>query len=602
MRPKTAILESNLELMVKKIFLVLLVLLIILVGLFFILTQDYIKAPPTIYINGAIITMDEANPTASTMVVKDGKILAIGTEELLSDDQYSNFDKYDLNGKTVLPGFIDPHTHFALSLSLENMIDLSGFTHRTNEEVWDYFEQHLAKMEKGEWMICRGIDPVLIPEITLPTIDYLDRVAPDNPVFIASQSLHSYWANTAAFELAGIDANTPDIDKENYYEKDANGQLTGLIVEQKAVLPMLELLEKEFFSPELFGATAVNVMKEYARHGNTTIVTTGLSITDEKPMHLIRYLSDKSISLIGRMLQLTGTFPDRQAFPRHFMYMRHDRPHLMPTVKTESNDYVDVIGVKHWYDGSPYIGSMYLEEPYLTNEFNQQKLDIPENHTGNNLIEKEDLKSFIKKHHSEGWQIAIHTQGGKAITDVLDAYDELSTELDYSDSRHRLEHCLLMPKDELSRMSRLGMTPSYHINHLYYYGDALKEYVIGEERANDLLPLGSTLKSGLKLSLHADQPMFASQPLRLIQTAVERKTRLGYDMSQEERIELMDALKAMTIDAAWQIKKEDKLGSLTVGKYADFIVLDKDPLSIPVSELQNIKCLETYVSGNKINF
>ena len=586
----------------KKILFAFILILVILLGLFFLLTQDYQKASPTVYTNGTIITMDEANPTATTIVVENGKIIAVGGDEIMSSNRYENFIRKDLKGKTVLPGFIDPHTHFALSLSLENMIDLSGFTHRTNKEVWSYFEQQLSKVKKGDWLICRGVDPVLIPEITLPTINFLDSVAPDNPVFITAQSLHSYWANTAAFELAGIDANTPDVNEESYYEKDANGKLTGLIVEQAAVLPLLELLEKEFFTPELFGTTAVDVMKEYARNGNTTIVTTGLSISDEKPMHLIRYLSDQSVSLIGRILNLSGMFPDRQAFPRHFMYMRYDRSHLLPESRTEPNDFVDVIGVKHWYDGSPYIGSMYLEEPYLTNEFNQQKLDIPENHTGKNLIEKDDLKTFIKKYHSDGWQIAIHTQGGKAISYVLEAYDELSSELDYSESRHRLEHCLLMPKQELARLSRLGMTPSYHINHLYFYGDALKDHIIGEERAKQLLPLGSSLESGLKLSLHADQPMFASQPLRLIQTAVERKTRLGNKMSPEEQIDLMDAIKAMTIDAAWQIKKEDKLGSLTVGKYADFIVLDENPFAVPVSELQNIECLETYVSGNKVAF
>jgi len=226
------------------------------------------------------------------MVVVNGLITAIGNDELISDSKYRNYVKVDLINQTVLPGFIDPHTHFALSLSLENMIDLSGFTHRTNEEVWSYFEQQVSKIQNGEWLLCKGIDPVLIPNITLPTINYLDSIAPNNPVFIASQSLHSYWANTLAFEFAGLDANTPDPSEESYYEKDVHGQLTGLIVEQAAVLPVLELLEKDLFSPALFSYSAIDVMKEYARNGNTTIVTTGLSISDEKPMHLIRYLSD----------------------------------------------------------------------------------------------------------------------------------------------------------------------------------------------------------------------------------------------------------------------------------------------------------------------
>ena len=179
-------------------------------------------------------------------------------------------------------------------------------------------------------------------------------------------------------------------------------------------------------------------------------------------------------------------------------------------------------------------------------------------------------------------------------------YEKLDDKLDYSNSRHRLEHCLLMPVDQLTRLKRLGMTPSYHINHLLFYGDALKEHVVGEERAKQLLPLQSTLEQGLKLTLHADQPMFKSDPLRLIQTAVQRETQSGQTINAEQQITIQDALKAMTIDAAWQIRKEDKLGSLSIGKYADFIILDRNPLQAEVSDLHTINCLETYVAGNRV--
>ena len=127
------------------------------------------------------------------------------------------------------------------------------------------------------------------------------------------------------------------------------------------------------------------------------------------------------------------------------------------------------------------------------------------------------------------------------------------------------------------------MTPSIHINHLLYYGDALKNDILGEERSNKILPLNSIQQRGLKFSLHADQPMFESHPLRLIQTAVERKTKEGEVLGENEKLNIMEALKAMTIHGAWQIKMEDKLGSIKVGKYADLIILDRNPLEVPLS-------------------
>jgi len=154
----------------------------------------------------------------------------------------------------------------------------------------------------------------------------------------------------------------------------------------------------------------------------------------------------------------------------------------------------------------------------------------------------------------------------------------------------------------MDRLKRLNLFPNFHINHLLYYGDALKKELLGEERANQILAIGSAKKAGLKYAMHADQPMFESKPLRLIQTAVERKTTAGEIIATDQRITIIDALKAMTINGAYSINMEDEIGSLKEGKYADFVVLDKNPLDIPTSELENINILETYINGNPVNF
>ncbi|WP_341225325.1 amidohydrolase [uncultured Arcticibacterium sp.] len=577
---------------------------LVTIGLLFIsylfLRQDFKKAPPTLYSNGHIITLNPNEPLAEAMFIEDGKVIAIGTNKALEHYSSKSESQVDLKGATVMPGFIDPHTHFSISMFMSEMHDLSGFKFKSNDEVWAAFENIVEKSEKGEWIICKGIDPILIPDLIPPSIAYLDKIAPENPVLFFSQSLHSYWANSKAFEIVKIDKTTPQPSKHSYYGKDQNGNLNGSIVEQEAVKPFFDILKSEVLTSKKLSTAASKVMTDYAKNGNTTIVSAGITIQDKKPLILFKNLSINKPSLIGSLLEKVGVFPKRQQRPRHFMYMRHDMEHLMPEPHQERNDFYDILGIKHWYDGSPYIGTMYLNAPYLNTELTNAKLHIPIDSKGTALIKKDSLKAFIKENHLKGWQIAIHTQGDAAINEVIDAFEELEEELDFSKSRHRLEHCVLFPSENLARLKRLNLTPSFHINHLYYYGDALKADILGEERTETILPLNTFTANEIKYSLHADQPMFESNPFSLIQTAVERKTTSGDTIAANQTISILEAIKALTINAAWQINMEDKLGSLEKGKYADFIILDKNPLKSKPSELRDIKCLKTYINGNLV--
>ena len=146
-------------------------------------------------------------------------------------------------------------------------------------------------------------------------------------------------------------------------------------------------------------------------------------------------------------------------------------------------------------------------------------------------------------------------------------------------------------------MAGLNIHPSFHINHLYYYGKALKENIIGKERARQLLPIKDADQNSLIYSIHADQPMFPGEPLSLLQTAVNRRTEGGDLIGSNNAISVMMGLKALTINAAWQIKMEKKIGSIKKGKYADFVVLDQSPLTVPISEIRNIKVIQTIING-----
>lgn len=585
--------------MTKK-FIFLALILIIAIS-YFAISRDFEKTPDTFYINANILTINELAPNANAMIIRNGKISEIGDYNQLKPKDTDKLKIVDLQGKTVMPGFIDSHTHVALSAFLENMVDLSGFTHKTNQQVWDALQAHVNNTPKGEWIVCRGLDPILTSDLHSPDLEFLDSISPDNPLVLISQSLHTYWANSAALAIAGINQDTPDPSPTSYYQKDANGNLTGLIAEQQAFIPVLDALQKTALSSKALVASTSKVFAHYAKNGNTTVVSTGLSIQDAKPLRLYQHVSSNKPQFLNQLLAQLGLLPKRTASARHFIYMRHDRAELLPDTHHERNDFYDIIGIKHWYDGAPYTGSMYLKEPYLDTELSTHGLHIPPNTSGRALITHADLLDFIKTYHQAGWQIAIHAQGDNATAEVVDAFAQVNADLDISKGRHRIEHALLINDASLQKMPALGLTPNFHINHLYYYGQALDASILGPERANKILPIATADKLNLKYAMHADQPMFESNPFHLIQTAVLRQTKEGQALGAEQAIDVASGLQAMTLNAAYQINMETKIGSLETGKYADFIVLDKNPLAVSPEELTSIQVLETYVNGNRVS-
>jgi len=569
--------------------------------LYFYLMQDFDKLTPTIYKNANIITLNDRQPNAQAMYVENGIIKAIGSNKDILSIKTGHVKIVDMKGKTILPGFIDVHTHVALSSFLANMIDLSGFKHKTNREVWSYLERSIKTTEQGKWILCKGIDPILIKDLKLPTLAYMDSIAPDNPMVILSQSLHSYWANSKAFKRVGITRQTPTPSTSSFYEKDSNGNLTGFIVEQAAFAPFIKQIKKDVLTSKKLTELTIQVLKDYARDGNTSVVSAGITINNAKPLRLYQHLSATNPDFLNQLLAAFGLLPSRAAYPRHFIYIRYDRTLLLPDKIENGDDGYKIVGVKHWVDGSPYAGTMFLRQPYLDSELSRNILHISAGHTGKALIGVNNLTRFIVKYQKKGWQIAMHAQGDAAIDEILKAYQAANKEFDVTKTRNRIEHCLLLTKPQIVTMKTLGMTPSFHINHLYYYGEALESSIIGKERAQHILPVATAINNGLVVSLHADQPMFESKPFRLIQTAVERQTKEGDTLGYNQHISLHEGLEAMTINAAWQIHMEDKIGSLEKNKLADFIVVDKDPFEIPISQLENTRILKTFVNGNEVN-
>ncbi len=531
------------------------------------------KAPDSIFVGASVLTVDENDSVVEAVAVKDGLIVQVGAKADVLATAGSSTQIIDLEGKTLIPGFIAAHEHPTLAAVFSATVDMSGFTFNSSEEMWQNLRVNIKKTEPDEWIFGMGLDIVLMPDLKNPDISFLDKLAPDNPLVIISQTMHSFWANTKAFEALGIDKNTPDPGNGSYYGKDSQGNLNGFISESTAAKPFIEELQSPFAVVSRYQDTLQNLLKS----GFTSVASLGYNM----PPMLAKYASSDS-------------FEPRI---RQFIYLHKDELDNLPEVPETDDDYYRIVGVKLWHDGSPYTGTMSLSAPYLNNDLTS-RMGITENHTGESRIPDETYLKQIKEFSGQGWQLAIHSQGDQSNSDSLEA---LKTVLDDQGKqlRHRLEHCLLISKSTLAEFSSLGLTPSFHINHIYYYGDALAESIIGPERAQIILPLKTAFDYGLHPTVHADSPMFPTDPLSLMKTAVTRKTKSGKTLGIDQAITVQQALRTVTINAAWQLHMDKKIGSIEVGKYADFTLLSANPYELKPELWKQIEIQQVWLAGKQ---
>ena len=536
----------------------------------------------TIFFGGDIITVDDDNPTAEALAVGGEKIMAVGARDEVFRLEGPNTEMVDLAGKTLMPGLIEPHSHPIISALLYDWIDASGFNNASGAEVMEKLRAADDDAKPGEWICAFGYDPILTRDLKALNADLLDEISSSNPIFVMIQSMHTVYVNHKAFETVGISNDTPQPDGGTYVKDDA-GNLTGMVIEQAAILPIMMALLSSY---QERGAELIEKqLWRYARAGYTTVGAMGVFPVFLDWVNILKNLVERDDCPI-RMSVMDKAADIEQGFTIDF---------------GPSADRLWSGGAKLWYDGSYYSGNAFLEHPYLNGELMQNGLGVPKDTRGYSMMPKERLEELVQKYHDAGMQIAIHGQGDRAIRDIIDAFETALEASPRDDHRHRIEHGGLFPVDELERAARLGLTPSWHADHIYYYGKALRDEIIGPDRAVRLLPIAAANKCGHRSSLHNDSPMYPAEPFRLMQTAVTRKTRDGEIIGADQAITIHEALKAVTIDAAWQMFMEDKVGSLEAGKLADLAALSENPLKADPDRLDRIRVLETYRSGRRFS-
>jgi predicted amidohydrolase YtcJ len=531
---------------------------------------------------GDIITVNDAQPSAQALAVKDGKIIAVGDEQSVLNHKGPDTQLQSLNGHTIMPGFIDSHTHPILASMMAETIDISGFNHHSPEDVMTSLKQGIESKSDGEWVIAYGWDPSIIPTLEAPTLKQLDTLSPDKPLFIISQTLHSAFANSLALKAAGIDKNTPN-PQGGSFAKDKNGELTGLIIEVGAMAKFTKVTPKFPLSAYLFLLT--KQMQRYAQAGYTTIVAPGLQPIIPDHINSLKQVAEHSDSPVR-----VFTYP---------LYKELKKSAIQPE---NGNEFFKVLGPKFWVDGSPYAGGMAMQEPYLNNAFTQDKLGIHAGEKGHLTFTQNQLNELVLQHHADGWQIAAHIQGERAADQFFNAVSHAQQHHSNKNMRHRMEHNALVTQQQFKTANHLGLTPSFYIDHIFYYGDALHDNIVGPERAKRFMAVQSAIEAGHTVSLHTDTPSSPIGPIRAMQGAVLRSTRSNqHILGKNEQISVIDAIKTMTINGAWQISQEHNRGSIEVGKMADFTVLSHNLTKLPITQWQDVKVIETYLAGNKTN-
>jgi hypothetical protein len=535
-----------------------------------------------IFFGGDILTMDDNQPVVEAIAVEDGRITAIGTKENIIKLRTWKTKIVNLQGKTLMPGLIEAHCHPIATAVLSQVVNISGFTYNSRAEIMATISAAVEKASPGKWVLAFGWDPVLVKDLRNPTLAELDSISTEVPIFILTQMMHQAFVNNAVYKTAKITRNTPDPPGGGSFLKDVDGNLNGVIYEFSALQKILKKMPK---TPQGTAELLLNLQyAQYAKAGYTTIAALGPVNIAGYPLNFMASLSRNADVPVRSFVYPLKKQLDRSAWPSGY-----------------GNDHFRIKGVKLYMDGSPYTGGAAFAEPYLNTEVTLKRMKLQSNHRGKVNYSEASLLQTLTKYHNAGYQIAIHAQGEIAIQMILNAFTEIMENYPRPDHRHRLEHNALITKNQIIQAQKLGLTLSFFMDHVYYYGEQLPQ-IVGPDRAARFMPLGSAFAVGHRASIHTDNPATPVDPFRVISTAVTRKTKdRGDILGPTERVTINDALKAVTINAAWQLFEDDQRGSITVGKAADFVLLSHNPLRIQPENIKNISALCTWIDGIKIN-
>ncbi len=546
------------------------------------------QAADAIYFGGPIITMDESGLYVEAVATEGDRIVATGRFSRIRQLADDDTRMVDLEGHTMLPGFIDGHSHFFTSGMLRNsVVDLNPPPIGDVQSMERLIEKLRAAIpaDAGAGTVIAGFgyDDTLLAENRHPTRADLDQVSTEFPVIITHVSGHLGVGNTKALERAGVTPDTPNPDGGRI-ARDADGEATGLM-EGNAGLLLRALLPTP-------GETDVASAYETASRMWAERGVTTASDNFTSPAQVGQALAAVNTGQLRVRLNYWPRVRTAEAV-RAFPGKRSG------TDLSGGRRMLTQGPVKFTIDGSPQGYTAHFSQPYMT-----LRPEDPEGYRGFPYWDDRDaFFDIVETLHRDGYQMTIHGNGDQGIQDVIDAYASAQRAFPREDMRHGIIHAQFSRPDQLRQMAALDLSPSFFIGHTYYWGDRHKNVFFGKHRAEHMSPLRGAAENGLRYSIHTDTPVTPIDPIQMLWSAVNRVSTGGDVIGAQQRVGALQALRALTIDVAWQFHEEDMKGSIEPGKLADFVVLSDDPLSVAHNDpdaLRDLVVLRTVVGGETV--
>lgn len=527
-----------------------------------------------VYYNAKIFTSDDDQPEASALVVKDGKISFVGSSDDALKFAGSGATSHDMGGSLILPGLIDSHAHYLAintwtSDVLPLQIDLAMTHDQILEAVKDYAEQYPAEVAPVISGMGYGTD-------AKPLATELDKVVSDRPVVLTNSGGHGGWANTKALEMAGVTAATPDPSPGiSYFVRDENGNPTGEFKEASTMAIMLQNLGLTSGKAieTRFPVFTQTVLSPY---GYTSYYDAGLLVADEEE-------SIDALSKAGANIRVFTSFVYRDPVPVDEFVSK------MTSVRDKyTSDTVRPTTLKLFKDGTLEDYSSLMFENFS-------------DHSGEGveILDNNHMMAIARAAADKGFNLHTHAIGDKAISETLDLYRDLGD----IEGTKTMAHVQILPEDGIQRFAE-QTDVFYQTTPVWALGDEFTKSALGDDRYGRQMPLNTVSQNGTLLTFGSDAPvsngLAGINPFTEMYHAVKRGESDDYDPPKSEGIDIATAIKAYTINGARQVNAGDEIGSITAGKSADFIVLDRDLLTVPTDEIKDTTVLQTYFKGNEV--
>ncbi|MEZ5277710.1 MAG: amidohydrolase [Opitutaceae bacterium] len=536
----------------------------------------------TIYYNGTIVTMEDAQPKAEAVAVRDGRILAVGAKDEVFRTSGDDSDLINLGGRTMLPGFIDAHGHVmggGLQALSANMLappdgdvrDIASL----QQTLRDWMAENPRAVKEIKLVIGFGYDNAQLAELRHPTCDDLDAVSTDVPIVIVHQSGHIISVNSKALAVGEITAQTRNPTGGVIQRKEGGEQPNG-VLEETAAFPLLL---------KLLGRVGSDGSRVFLKAGTELWARFGYTTAQDGRTMPAAVAAMKEVAGEGDLKIDVVAYPD----------VLIDRDLIKKEVSPTYKNRFRVGGAKLTIDGSPQGFTAWRDRPYY-----KPVGKYPPGYVGYPAATAEQVGDAVDWAFENDIQLLTHANG-EAASDQLIAYIAAATEKHgRGDRRAVLIHGQFLREDQLDSFKSLDVIPSLFPMHTFYWGDWHREHTVGPALSNNISPTGWCVKKGMRFTTHHDAPVAFPDSMRVLDATVTRRSRSGDIIGPDQRVDVMTALKAMTIWPAWQHFEEDTKGSIAVGKLADFVILDQDPTVVDPETLDQIKVIRTIKEGTTI--